>query len=63
MRALELSLRVGSAGTARAHCRSCSLILASERAAQFEDARAQGRAMSRTEAVSLALGPTAVEPV
>ena len=45
------------------HLPFVQLILASERAAQFEAARAQGRAMSRTEAMSLALGPTAVEPV
>jgi predicted ATPase len=37
-------------------------VLASERAATFEAARGQGRAMSRTEAVSLALGPTGGEP-
>ncbi|WP_165391158.1 ATP-binding protein [Agromyces ramosus] len=34
-------------------------ILASDGAERFEAARAQGRAMSRTEAVSLALGPAA----
>ena len=45
------------------HLPYVQLILASERAAQFEAARARGRAMSRTEAMSLALGPTAVEPV
>ena len=45
------------------HLPFVQLILASERAALFEAARAQGRAMSRTEAMSLALGPTAVEPV
>ena len=37
-------------------------ILASDGATQFEAARAHGRAMSRTEALSLALGPTAGEP-
>ena len=36
-------------------------ILASEQASQFEAARARGRAMSRTDAVSLALVQTAVE--
>ena len=37
-------------------------ILASEQASQFEAARAHGRAMSRTDAVGLVLGPTAVQP-
>ena len=37
-------------------------ILASAQASQFEAARAHGRAMSRTDAVGLVLGPTAVQP-
>ncbi len=36
-------------------------VLASERAAEFEAARAQGRALSRRAALELVLGPTPVE--
>ena len=45
------------------HLPYVQLILASEQAARFEAARAQGRAMSRTGAMSVALGPSAVDPV
>ena len=45
------------------HLPYVQLILASERAARFEAARAHGRAMSRTGAMSLALEPSAVDPV